>query len=224
VRGDGEVDGARRLLPPLPLGGKTVTGDALYRRVTRRQAVRDGQGDYLFTVKGNQPRLHRAIVTTFATRPLATIERTVPTETTHGDRWEWRRLGALPAPEGFERWPDSNQILRIERVVHRNGVWTAQTRYGLTSLPETVSPEELLARWRSHWGIENKLHYVRDVTMGEDASTVRTGSAPQVMSLLRNLVITLLRTNGCRNIAAALHANGWQRAAAAFQILGLPAP
>jgi predicted transposase YbfD/YdcC len=212
-----------RLIPTLPLPNKTVTGDALYARHKLCRAVIDGDGDYLWTIKGNQPRLHRAIRLTFATRPLVTIERTVTTENQHGDRWEWRRLCALPAPEGFERWPKLTQILRVERVFQTAGVWSADTRYGITSLPETVSPEELLTRWRSHWGIENKLHYVRDMTFGEDASAVRTGAAPEVMSLLRNLVITLLRSTGCRNIAAGIRDFAWDQPAA-FRLLGLPAP
>ena len=78
-------------------------------------------------------------------------------------------------------------------------------RSAVTSLTtEEASPEALLALNRGHWSIENQLHYVRDVTMKEDASQVRSDSAPTVMTALRNTVISLLRKNGIRRVAAAL--------------------
>jgi hypothetical protein len=62
---------------------------------------------------------------------------------------------------------------------------------------------------RGHWGIENRLHWVRDVTFDEDRCQIRTGAAPQVMAALRNLVIGLFRLSGVRNIAAALRTHAW---------------
>lgn len=70
-----------------------------------------------------------------------------------------------------------------------------------------ASPADLLAYVRSHWTIENRVHWVRDVTFGEDASRVRTGNAPRVMATFRNLAISLLRLAGTTNIAAALRYN-----------------
>ena len=72
-------------------------------------------------------------------------------------------------------------------------------------------------------GIENRLHYVRDVTFGEDASQVRQGSAPEVMAALRKVVIGLLRQANWTNIAAGLRHNGW-RTRAALQLLGISPP
>jgi len=75
---------------------------------------------------------------------------------------------------------------------------------GLTSRPPNrASPEELLAFARGHWSIENRLHWVRDVTFDEDRCRVRTGHAAQMLACLRNLAISLLRLAGARNIAAA---------------------
>jgi hypothetical protein len=77
--------------------------------------------------------------------------------------------------------------------------------YGITSLsPQQASPARLLALNRGHWAIENKLHWVRDVTFDEDRSQVRTGATAHAMATLRNLAITLLRLAGATNIAAAL--------------------
>ena len=69
-----------------------------------------------------------------------------------------------------------------------------------TSLPPAdASPQRLLALWRGHWGIENRVHWVRDVTFDEDRSQVRTGSAPQIMAALRNLTISVMRLAGETN-------------------------
>jgi hypothetical protein len=78
----------------------------------------------------------------------------------------------------------------------------------MTSVPRArADAATLLSWWRGHWGIENRLHWVRDVTMGEDASRIGTGSGPQVMAGLRNAAISFLRSQSVTNIAAALRRN-----------------
>ena len=90
------------------------------------------------------------------------------------------------------------------------GKVTTETSYIITSLsPEQATPAKLLRLVRGHWSIENKLHWVRDVTFDEDRCQIRTGAAPQVMAALRNTVIGLLRLRGVRNIAAALRTHAW---------------
>jgi hypothetical protein len=102
-------------------------------------------------------------------------------------------------------WPHVQQLLRLRRERRVKGKLTAEVSYAVTSLPaERAGAPQLLGLIRDYWGIENRLHWVRDVTFGEDASQVRTGSAPQVCSGLRNLVIWLLHRSGASNIAAAL--------------------
>ena len=90
----------------------------------------------------------------------------------------------------------------------------------MTSLGPNTTPADLLRLWRGHWAIENRLHYVRDVTFGEDASQVRSGAAPEVLAALRNTVIGLLRAAGHTNIAAARRQMAWQPGAA-LQLLGI---
>ena len=93
--------------------------------------------------------------------------------------------------------------------------------YKITSLPpERAGPADLLRLSRRHWAIENELHYVRDVTLGEDASRVRSGAAPQAMAALRNLVVAVLHRDGLRNRAAGLRHFAWHPDLAA-QALGL---
>jgi hypothetical protein len=96
-------------------------------------------------------------------------------------------------------------VFRLERRRTVGGRTTTEIAYGITSLtPERASPERLLALSRGHWGIENSLHYVRDVTLGEDACRIRSGTAPQVFAALRNLLVRCLRALRPRSYAAAL--------------------
>jgi hypothetical protein len=112
---------------------------------------------------------------------------------------------------GYLDWPGVGQVCRIVRVVREKGVERREVAYGITSAgPEWADAAALLDWNRGHWGIENRLHYVRDVTLGEDASRVRTGSAPQVLAGLRNAAITLLRGLGAPNIAQALRENAYR--------------
>jgi hypothetical protein len=93
-----------------------------------------------------------------------------------------------------------------------------------TSLPpERAGPADLLRLSRVHWAIENELHYVRDVTLGEDASRIRSGAAPQAMAAMRNLVVAMLHRHGLSNRAAGLRHFAWHPDQAA-QALGLTGP
>lgn len=103
-------------------------------------------------------------------------------------------------------WPHLAQVCRVRRrrVDVGTGEIEDKVAYAVTSLPpERADATRLLALLRGHWGIENKLHHVRDVTFDEDRSAVRTGAAPQVAAACRNLAIALLRRAGATNVAAA---------------------
>ena len=90
------------------------------------------------------------------------------------------------------------------RIIVSTGLIESETTYGITSLPRDLAGPELVERfWRGHWTIENRLHYVRDETMGEDRCQVHTGTTPQVLATLRNGILTLLRYHGWSNIAEA---------------------
>ena len=110
----------------------------------------------------------------------------------------------------------------MERTVRTAKELRTEMAYAITSLsPARAKPEQLLKIWRGHWGIENRSHYVRDVTFGEDACRVRSGDAPQILAALRNATISLLHTRYFKNIAAALRNFSWQPKKAA-QIIGVP--
>jgi predicted transposase YbfD/YdcC len=107
----------------------------------------------------------------------------------HG-RIEKRTMRTTTTLTLHQKWEGMKQGFEIKRERTIGGVTTIEVGYGITSLSEKeADAARLLALTRMHWRIENGLHYVRDVTMGEDASRVRKGNAPQVLAALRNLVI-----------------------------------
>ena len=98
-----------------------------------------------------------------------------------------------------------SELILGQAAGRRKGKESVERAYAITSLrPESADAARLLKIWRVHWGIENKLHWVRDVVFGEGRSQVRTGAAPQLLAALRNSVIGLLRLGGVKNISAAL--------------------
>ncbi len=203
---EAELTVAPEVLKGLDLAGLVVTGDALYAQRELCRQIAEAGGEYLFTVKDNQPTLLEDIRTLFTdppTKPAEAVHRSH-----HGDRQEVRRLQASADLNEYSDWPYLAQVCRIEREVRRKAGVKVEVSYAVTSLwAHEAGPRRLLELNRGHWGIENRLHWVRDVTLGEDGSQVRTGSAPQVMAALRNAVIGLLRMAGSGNIAAALRRN-----------------
>lgn len=122
----------------------------------------------------------------------------------HG-RVEKRTLRTTTLLTTGERWRGLAQGFELTRERTLHGVTTVEVEYGITSLrPERASAARLLALARDHWCIENRLHYVRDVTLGEDACRVRKGQAPQVLAALRNAVVHLLAAIDAPSRVAAL--------------------
>jgi predicted transposase YbfD/YdcC len=96
-------------------------------------------------------------------------------------------------------------VCLLERTRRAKGKETIETVCAVTSLgPERASADRLLGIARGHWAIENRLHWVRDMSLGEDACRVRTGEAPEILAAVRNAGLWLLRSSGLSNIAAAL--------------------
>lgn len=177
-------------------------------------------------MKANQPLTLEAVALSFAD-PWTPRERLVVGGDRHGDREERRTLEVstevvayLAEPEAVDPtdgeagtiagWPALGQVCRIYREVEyvsgaRAGECRRAWAFALTSLPPEQADIGRLERlWRGHWQIENRLHYVRDVTLGEDACQVRAGQAPANLAACRNIALNLLRRAGATNIAAAL--------------------
>jgi len=220
---EGELTVAPAVLAALPLAGRVVSGDALYCQRSVCQYIVDHDGDYLLTLKENQPELFEEVALLFDQPPPGEVFAMAEHYDKGHGRVEARRLWASAALADYLDWPGVRQVCKVERVVHRNGGTTREVRYAITSLGETTRAGRLLACVRGHWSIENRLHYVRDETFGEDRSQIRSGAAPEVMAALRNLVIGLLRQSGQTNIAAALRQQAWQPGAA-LKLLGISPP
>jgi predicted transposase YbfD/YdcC len=128
----------------------------------------------------------------------------------HGRR-ERRTLAATTTLNEYLNWPGTAQVGQIESVVEQNGKISHETRYFITSVPRALGGASQLLVWaRGHWSIENRSHYVRDVTLGEDASRIRKGSGPEIMAALRNAAIGFLRITGATNIAEVIRRNASQ--------------
>lgn len=122
-----------------------------------------------------------------------------------------RRLQASTRLAGHFDWPGLAQVCRLVRTTRREGDVQTEIEYAVTSVGRSeADAAELLRWWRDHWGIENRLHWVRDVTMCEDACRIRTGHAPQNWAALRNAIVSQLRLAGHTNIAAGLRAYTWK--------------
>lgn len=108
-------------------------------------------------------------------------------------------------------WPGVAQICRLQRETVRDGKATCEVQYAITSLsPQRVSAEQLLRLWRSHWGIENRLHWVRDTLWREDHCQVRNPRGGHNLACIRNAAINLLRLAKVSNITAAIRENGYR--------------
>lgn len=153
----------------------------------------------MFTVKANTPTLHRQL----KALPWKNVPAHRATDTGHGRRVT-RSIKVIDAP-AWVAFPGAAQVAQVRRTATRKGKKTTEVVYLITSAEHTHAPPAVLATWvQGHWGIENRLHWVRDVTFDEDRSQVRTGNAPRVMATLRNAGISLLRLAGHTNLAAAL--------------------
>ena len=187
-----------------------ITVDAMHAQTAHAEYLHNRGAHLLVTVKGNQPGLHAKL------KALPWTE--VPIGHTangrgHG-RIEKRTLKAVtvPAGLGFPHAAQAIQIIRTSRPISKDNKTKRKKRrprrelvYAICTLTaEDAQPAQLAAWAKGHWAIENRLHWVRDVTLGEDLHQARTGSGPQVMAALRNLVISVLRFAGHTNIARAL--------------------
>src|SRR2546430_332608 len=201
-----EITAVETLLPQLVLEGRVMTMDALLTQRHVAQTIVDQGGDYVMMVKENQPQLHADIALVFAQPPWGDVQETASTVDLGHGRIEQRTLTASTALAGIHPWPGLAQVFQLERQVtnKKTGEERSEVVYGVSSLvAERTTPSQLLALVRGQWQIENRSHWVRDVTFDEDRSQVRCGSIPQVMAALRNTAIGLLRTAGYANIAAA---------------------
>lgn len=198
-----EITAAPSLLEYVDLRNKVVIGDAMHTQ--RQVSIQIGKagGDYIWTVKGNQPQLLQDLRDWFDPTvqllpgmgcPPKDFRSATVTNKGHG-RIEVRTLTTSSQLNDFLDWPFLQQVFQLERTttVSKTGKIRHEIIYGVTSLSaEQASPVQLLGMLRSYWHIENSLHYPRDVTLHEDQTHFKKRSAAHCMAILNNLVLAII--------------------------------
>jgi len=210
---ENEIVVAPKLLQCLDLRHKVVIGDAMHTQRQISIQIVEAGGDYVWRVKDNQANTRQAIEQLFAP------EKSVPglgcpamdfqsahTSEKQAGRIETRQITVSSLMNEYLDWPYLGQVFKLERrfITLATGEVETEVQYGLTSLTaQKASPEKLLAIVRSAWGIENGLHYRRDVTFQEDQTRMTDKKMGRAMAIINNLVIGLLNSQGFTNHAHA---------------------
>ena len=200
-----EITAIPELLEALYLKGLLVSIDAMgcQKRIARTITLKGG--DYLLMVKGNQPSLLAAIETTFISHHDAEgVDRQGHAEKSHG-RIVGQVASVLPAKGTVDLadWPKCKTIGRIDSMrIAGDQESELERRYYISS--RDLGAAELASAVRTHWGVENRLHWVLDVSFGEDGKTLRKDHAPQNLSLLRKIVLNLIRLDTHSKTKASL--------------------
>lgn len=208
-KAEAELTVAPEVIAQVDWHHRVLTGDAEFCQRKICRDVLERGGDYLLLVKANQLRLFEDIRLLFAppdpSVPLTDRREATTVDRGHGRSADTRHLIASTDLVGYLDWPGHAQVFCLERTWTEKGQAHRVVRYGITSLPPAVAdPARLLAIKRAHWQIENQLHRPKDTALGEDASLIHCGHGPDILTILRNLAITLLRAAGITTIAAHL--------------------
>lgn len=201
-----EISALKPLLTPSFIKGRIFSLDAMHTQTELCAKIDRGQGYYLLVAKDNQPSLATDLADFFDAPPPDWIwEQAETWDKAHG-RLEHRRITCSPElNEWFaNRWAGVAQVFCLERttLVLKSGKERHQIVYGLSNLSLTQAPaRRVLDLNRSHWGIENRLHWRRDVTLGEDGCQTRTGAAPGILARLNSAILSLMDRLGVHNVA-----------------------
>lgn len=228
---ENEIVVAPKLLKCLDLRDKVVIGDAMHTQRQLSIQIVDAGGDFVWIVKDNQPQTRQAIEQLFAP------EKSVPglgcppmdfgsakTVGKQAGRLEERQITVSSLLKDYLDWPYVEQVFKLERrfTTLATGEVETEVQYGLTSLSaREASPDRLLGIIRSEWGIENGLHYRRDVTFQEDHTRMTDKQMGRVMAMINNLVISLVNIQGFANHAHARRVFNASPAKAIALICGL---
>jgi len=196
-----EITAIPKLLEILELAGAVVTIDAMGCQTEIVAKIREKKADYILAAKGNQEHLQEDVIAEFAkldepeehSQPSPAADVFETTDKGHG-REEHRRCEALPVPSSLrnqDQWKDIKSICRVTRTYRERNEDKSEVRYFISSL---LPQAKKLARGvRGHWGIENGLHWVLDMTFAEDRSRARMGHAQENLALLRRWALSVLQ-------------------------------
>jgi len=199
-----EIAALRSWLKTADLSHCLITADALHTQTETCTLVRARNGHYLLIAKENQPQLRDDIRSLFALPPTPRYprEQAQSAGKRHG-RQEVRRLCSSTELNDLlaARWQDVAQVFELERTITSRGVTTTSHAYGLTSLtPEQASAKQLLKLIRQHWAIENRCHWRRDATLGEDRCKVMSHRAAATLAALNSAILALAQLLKATNL------------------------
>ncbi|GCE13536.1 ISAs1 family transposase [Tengunoibacter tsumagoiensis] len=201
-----EISAAKTLFNPAVLRGRIVSADAMHTQRHFCSLIHHAGGFYVLIAKGNQPSL-REDIADFFEDPSPDRRRWKQAQTCekgHG-RVERREIVCSPDLNDWfaATWCGIEQVFRLTRdtVISKTGQRRQEVVYGFTNVPmRHASADRLLDVVRKHWAIENRLHWRRDVTLGEDGCQSRTQSVPHVLTLLNTCVLSLMDRLGVKNV------------------------
>ena len=213
-----EITAIPELLKILSISGCIVTIDAMGTQTNIAKTIREAKADYVLSVKDNQGHLFEDIATLFAVDQAqnfkyASFEYKKTVNKGHG-RIEVRECWSTSNPEylnlirGLQNWTDLQSIIMIICTRIIGDQETKYVRYYISSLPSNA--ERILHAVRSHWSIENKLHWVLDVALNEDRSRIRKDQAPENFAVLRHMALNLLKQE--KSAKGGIHAKQFQAA------------
>ena len=193
------------ILHPLLVKGRILTTDAGIGYKGWCALVHIFGGYYLIVIKNNHPVVRKELIAFFENDHIDRNEFQYHKETSKGHgRQEMREIWTSTQMNGHfkDEWAGIAQVFLIKRTVIEKGEERVEVVYGMTSLPrKKADAKRILELNRKHWSIENRLHYRRDVTLGEDASQVRVKGAPEVLAALNGGILALMDFLGVKNVA-----------------------
>ncbi|MFL5664448.1 MAG: ISAs1 family transposase [Ktedonobacteraceae bacterium] len=205
---ENEISAAAALVHPALVKGRIISTDAMHTQKKWCACVHGYAGYYLTIVKKNQPQMYQDLVDFFDDPDAEHQEWRFATSVQKGHgRLEVRQLwSSTQMNEWFEtEWAGVAQVFRLRRWVKDGDKEREEVVYGLTNLPrKKANAARLLALQQAHWRVENRLHYRRDVTLGEDACQVRKVGAPEALAALNGGVLALMDWLGVANVASQM--------------------
>jgi len=210
---ENEIKAAPQLIREIDLKNRIVCGDAMQTQRQLSVDVLAGGGDYVWFLKKNQPTMRADVEQFFRPARVSVgwhppeLPRTVAEKIDKGHgRLEKRTLTLMVDEQNFLNWPGVRLVFKLERYVKqiRTGEESIEVAYGISSCdPKKVTAKQMLRWTRHYWGIENGLHYRRDVTLNEDATRISQPALARTMAAINNFIVGLTQKLGYSNLASA---------------------
>lgn len=227
-----EITAIPQLLKLLSIKGCIVTIDAMGCQKSITQDIVAAKADYVLTLKSNHPYLHRQVAAWFKKSlddGFAQQEHSCCAQYAEGNnhgRVEGRAYWLIEVPEHLKRatkaWTHLQSIAMVHRTRKVDGKTSEETHYYISSLPLSAGAQTVAHAIRSHWSVENALHWSLDVSFGEDASRVRKDEGPANLACMRRLALTQLKRDGSLKVGIKAKRNraGWDSAYMAKVLAG----